>query len=100
MCIRDRRRRVGEPPLGRGIFLLPSLFTVANMFCGFSAIIQATNGQFVAASALILIASILDGLDGRIARLTGSASEFGLQLDSIADTVSFGVAPAYLAYIW
>jgi CDP-diacylglycerol--serine O-phosphatidyltransferase len=82
------------------VYLLPSLFTVANLFCGFSAIIQASNGQFVIAAVLILVATVLDGLDGRIARLTGSASEFGLQLDSIADTVSFGVAPAYLMYVW
>ncbi len=85
---------------GRGVFLIPSVFTVANIFCGFSALIQTTNGSFGTAAVLILVAAVLDGLDGRIARMTGSASEFGLQLDSIADTVSFGVAPAYLMYVW
>ena len=94
-----RLRRAGRLR-GRGILLIPTSFTVANIFCGFSAIIQAANGNYHLAAVLILVASVLDGLDGRVARLTRSSSEFGLQLDSIADTVSFGVAPAYVLYIW
>lgn len=94
-----RMRRARRLPR-RGVLLLPSLFTVANIFCGFSAIIQAANGKYVLAAGLIVVASILDGLDGRVARITGGTSEFGLQFDSIADTVSFGVAPAYVMYIW
>lgn len=86
--------------LRRGIYLLPTLFTTGNLFCGFSAIIQASRGDFWLAGALIIAAALLDGLDGRIARLTGSTSDFGLQFDSLADIVSFGVAPAVLAYYW
>lgn len=94
-----RLRRVGRLR-GRGVLLIPTSFTVANIFCGFSAIIQAANGNYRVSAVLILVAAVLDGLDGRIARLTRSASEFGLQFDSIADTISFGVAPAYVLYIW
>lgn len=97
---RLRRMHEARTLQRRGVYLLPSLFTVANIFCGFSAIIMATHGRFVTAAVMILVAGVLDGLDGRIARLTGSTSEFGLQLDSIADTVSFGVAPAYMMYAW
>ena len=86
--------------LKRGIYLLPTLFTVGNLFCGFSSIVQAGNGRFEAAALLIIVAGILDALDGRIARLTGTTSEFGVEFDSLADLVSFGVAPAMLAYDW
>jgi len=84
----------------RGIFLLPTLFTVGNLFCGFTSLIQSSHGAFEFAAGLILIAGVLDLLDGRIARLTGTTSEFGLQFDSLSDLVSFGVAPAYLAWQW
>ncbi len=84
----------------RGIYLLPTLFTIGNLFCGYSSIVQASRGSFHLAAVLIIVAGILDGLDGRIARLTGSTSEFGVQFDSMADIVSFGVAPAVLAYHW
>jgi len=84
----------------RGIFLLPTLFTVGNLFCGFTSVIQSSRGALELAAGLILIAGVLDMLDGRIARLTGTTSEFGLQFDSLADLVSFGVAPAYLAWAW
>lgn len=86
--------------LRRGIYLLPTLFTVGNLFCGFTAIVQAFLGDFELAGLLIIVAGVLDGLDGRIARLTGSTSEFGVEFDSLADLVSFGVAPAMLAYAW
>lgn len=84
----------------RGASILPSLFTVGNLFLGFWAMVRTLNGQFGEAAPLIGWAILLDMLDGRIARLTGTASEFGGELDSLADVVSFGVAPALLAYGW
>jgi CDP-diacylglycerol--serine O-phosphatidyltransferase len=90
----------GTRHLRRGIYLLPTMFTVANLFCGYSSIVQAARGNFDLAAVLIIIAGILDGLDGRIARLTGTTSDFGLQFDSLADIVSFGLAPALLVYHW
>jgi CDP-diacylglycerol--serine O-phosphatidyltransferase len=83
-----------------GVALLPSLFTLANLFCGWSCIVYAMRGDLETAAPFIGIAMVLDMLDGRIARMTGTTSEFGLQLDSLADIVSFGVAPAVLAYAW
>lgn len=83
-----------------GASLLPSLFTIANLFCGWSCIVYAMRGQLETAAPFIGIALVLDMLDGRIARMTGTASEFGVQLDSLADIVSFGMAPAVLAYAW
>jgi CDP-diacylglycerol--serine O-phosphatidyltransferase len=93
-------RRPTRESFRRGIYLLPSLFTVANLFFGFWAVIDAINGRLDRAPWLILLAGLLDGLDGRIARLTHSTSEFGKEYDSLADVVSFGVAPAILAYQW
>jgi CDP-diacylglycerol--serine O-phosphatidyltransferase len=86
--------------LRRGIYLLPTCFTVGNLFCGFFCIVEASRGRFEIAAILIILASILDGLDGRIARLTGTTSEFGVQFDSLADVVSFGIAPAFLVARW
>ena len=80
--------------------LLPSLFTVGNIFCGYVSIVRATMGEYELAALLILIAAVLDALDGRVARITGTSSEFGLQFDSIADVISFGVAPAVLSFSW
>lgn len=90
----------GSRRLRRGIYLLPTLFTVGNLFCGFSSVLQSSRGAFAEAAALIFLAGLLDLLDGRIARLTGSTSEFGVQFDSLADLVSFGVAPAFLVWQW
>jgi len=84
----------------RGLYLVPTLFTLANLFCGFLALLWAADGKYVWSAILILVAGILDGLDGRIARLTGTSSEFGRQFDSLADLVSFGLAPACLSYFW
>lgn len=84
----------------RGIYLLPNLFTTGAMFSGFYAIIAALNGRYETAAAAIFIAMILDGLDGRVARLTNTQSEFGVQYDSLSDMVSFGVAPALVMYLW
>lgn len=84
----------------RGIYLLPNLFTTAALFAGFYAIVAAMNGRFDAAAAAIFIAMVLDGLDGRVARLTNTMSEFGAQYDSLSDMVSFGLAPALVMYQW
>jgi CDP-diacylglycerol--serine O-phosphatidyltransferase len=89
--------------LRRGIFLIPSLFTVANLLCGYYASIAALVGgreDFDHAAKALGIAILFDSLDGRIARMTGTNTEFGVQLDSLADVVSFGIAPAILAYAW
>lgn len=84
----------------RGAFLLPSMFTVANMFCGWACIVYAMRGDFVTAAPFIGFAMVLDLLDGRIARATGATSDFGVEFDSLADIVSFGVAPATLVFAW
>src|SRR5205823_12686771 len=86
--------------LSRGLFILPTLFTVGNLFCGYLSIWCSIRGTFEIAAVLVVVAAVLDGLDGRIARLTHSASKFGEEYDSLADLVSFGVAPAVLAYSW
>jgi CDP-diacylglycerol--serine O-phosphatidyltransferase len=96
-------RRVGDPPrrrFRRGVALLPSLFTVANLFCGYACIVYAMHGEYETAAPFIGFAIVLDMLDGRIARLTGTDSEFGVQFDSLADVISFGVAPAVLSFAW
>lgn len=84
----------------KGIFLLPNLFTTAALFGGFYAIIAAVNDKFEIAAIAIFIAMVLDGLDGRVARLTNTQSEFGAQYDSLADLVSFGLAPSLIVYLW
>lgn len=86
--------------LRRSIYLLPSMFTVGNMFAGFFALIATINGHYGSAAIAIGIAVVLDGLDGRVARMANATSDFGLQLDSLADVISFGVAPAVLIYSW
>ena len=95
-----RRRHPEAQRFRRGMYLLPSLFTLANMFCGYACIIFATRGEYATAAPFIGIAVVLDMLDGRIARLTGATSEFGKEFDSLADVISFGMAPAVLAYSW
>ena len=84
----------------RGIYLLPNLFTTAALFAGFYAIVQAMNLRFDQAAAAIFVAGVLDGLDGRVARLTRTQSAFGAEYDSLADMVSFGAAPALIVYEW
>jgi CDP-diacylglycerol--serine O-phosphatidyltransferase len=103
----DRRlrflRRTSDPPrrrLRRGVYLLPSLFTMAHMFCGYACIVYAMRGDYETAAPFIGFAVVLDMLDGRIARLTGTTSAFGVEFDSLADVISFGVAPAILTYSW
>jgi CDP-diacylglycerol--serine O-phosphatidyltransferase len=96
-------RRFRNARFRRGIFLLPALFTSANLLCGYYAVIAALHGtvpDFDHAARAIGLAILFDSLDGRIARLTGTNTEFGVQFDSLADVVSFGIAPAVLAYAW
>ena len=96
-------RRAGDrprPKLRRGVYLLPSLMTMGNMFCGYACVVYATRGEFETAAPFIGFAIVLDMLDGRIARLTGTTSEFGVQFDSLADIISFGIAPAILSFSW
>jgi CDP-diacylglycerol--serine O-phosphatidyltransferase len=98
-----KERRLRSTKLRRGIFLLPSLFTVANLLCGYYAVVASLVGgteQFDHAAKAIGFAILFDSLDGRVARMTGTTSEFGVQFDSLADVVSFGVAPALMAYAW
>lgn len=95
------RKTLFNPELRRrGIYILPNLFTTAALFSGFFAIVQAMNGKFEVAAVAIFIAMILDGLDGRVARLTRTQSAFGAEYDSLSDMVSFGAAPALVMYEW
>ena len=94
------RIRESGQGLRRGIAILPSLFTVANMFCGYCAVVAASRLEFDLAVTLVVVAGFMDGLDGRIARMTHTTSEFGVQLDSLTDFLSFGVAPAFILYYW
>ncbi|HZP39967.1 MAG TPA: CDP-diacylglycerol--serine O-phosphatidyltransferase [Candidatus Binatia bacterium] len=94
------RRRHRIPPLRRGVYVLPNLFTSAGLFAGFYSIIATLGHQYRIAAIMILVAQLCDSLDGRIARLTRSSSGFGVQYDSLADLVAFGVAPGILVYQW
>ena len=100
--LRPLRRRTD--PQGRrfrrGVYVLPSMFTIGNLFCGYACIVYAMRGEFATAAPFIGFAMVLDMLDGRIARMTGTASDFGIELDSLADVVSFGMAPAILSFTW
>src|ERR1700730_13919141 len=89
-----------KPPRRRGIYLLPNAFTTAALFCGFYAVVQAMNVRFEIAAIAIFVAMVLDGMDGRVARMTHTQSAFGEQFDSLSDMVSFGVAPALVMYEW
>ena len=92
--------RVKGRQLRRGIYILPTIFTIGTIFCGFYAVINTMKGEFDLAAIALGFAVVFDGLDGRIARLTNSCSEFGVQMDSLADVITFGLAPAVLSYIW
>ena len=89
-----------EHPRRRHIYLLPNLLTTCGLFAGFYAILAAASGRFEHACVAVFVAALFDGLDGRVARLTGTTSEFGVQYDSLADLVSFGMAPALVMYHW
>ena len=82
------------------ILVLPSMFTTGNLFCGFYSILRSFNHDFERAAYAIILAGVFDVLDGRVARITKSTSKFGVEYDSIADVVSFGIAPAILSYVW
>lgn len=84
----------------RGVYLLPNLLTSAALFAGFYSVISGINGKFEPAAIAIIVAGLLDGLDGRVARLTNTQSDFGEQYDSLSDLISFGLAPALLAFNW
>jgi CDP-diacylglycerol---serine O-phosphatidyltransferase len=101
--LRFLRRSADKPRRGRfrrGVYLLPSLLTLGNMFCGYACVVYAMHGEFETAAPFIGFAIVLDMLDGRIARLTGTASAFGVEFDSLADIISFGMAPAILSFAW
>lgn len=91
-------RRRAQP--GRGVYLLPSLMTLGNLFCGYACIVHAMRAEYEIAALFIGFAMLLDVLDGRIARMTGATSAFGLEFDSLADVISFGMAPAILTFSW
>lgn len=95
-----RKKRFEKEKLRRGIYLLPNIFTSLNLFCGFYAIIASIDGKFVAAAVAIIIAGIFDNLDGKIARATKTTSQFGVEYDSLADLISFGMAPGLMMYLW
>ncbi|MGB5298663.1 MAG: CDP-diacylglycerol--serine O-phosphatidyltransferase [Thiogranum sp.] len=87
-------------PRRRGIYLLPNLFTTAGLFAGFYAIVAAMSANFEAAAIAVFVAMVMDGIDGRVARLTNTASEFGVEYDSLSDMVCFGLAPALIVFEW
>lgn len=107
MAERKQRRRITEVRGGAkgirlrsGLSILPSLFTVGNIFCAYFSVMSTLNGKYDQAAIAIGVGYILDGLDGRVARLTNTSTEFGAQLDSLADVLTFGIAPATLAFAW
>lgn len=87
-------------PPHRGVYILPNLLTTASLFMGFVGMVWATEGRFEMCALAIVASALFDGLDGKVARLTGTSSEFGVQYDSLADLVAFGVTPAFMAYEW
>ncbi len=100
--LRPLRRRTDADArrFRRGVYLLPSMFTMGNMFCGYACIVYSMRGEFATAAPFIGFAMVLDMLDGRIARMTGATSDFGIEFDSLADVISFGMAPAILSFTW
>jgi len=97
---RPRRKKIPIRDMKKGIFILPSLLTVISIFFSFYAVIEAIQKNFWLAGFLILVAGFFDGIDGKVARWTKTTTRFGLELDSLADVLSFGMAPAILMYIW
>ena len=96
----DNNDQNNPKPRSRGIYLLPNLFTTGALFSGFYAVIASMNGHFENAAIAIFVAMVLDGLDGRVARMTNTSSAFGAEYDSLADMVSFGVAPSLIVFNW
>ncbi|HEY3305445.1 MAG TPA: CDP-diacylglycerol--serine O-phosphatidyltransferase [Candidatus Binatia bacterium] len=95
-----QRVRHRRDQLKKGVYLIPSLFTTGNLICGFFSLVSTFNGDYFKASLFVILANVLDGLDGLVARMTKTTSQFGVELDSLADLVSFGVAPAVLVFYW
>ena len=95
-----KSKRFEKERLSRGIFILPNIFTSLNIFCGFYAIIASIDGKYVTAAVAIIIAVVFDILDGKIARATKTSSKFGMEYDSLADLISFGLAPGLMVYLW
>ncbi|MBI2360185.1 MAG: CDP-diacylglycerol--serine O-phosphatidyltransferase [Deltaproteobacteria bacterium] len=94
------KQRVRSAQIKKGVYLIPSLFTAGNLICGFFSIISTFSEQYLQAAVFIILANLLDGLDGCVARLTKTTSQFGIEFDSLADLISFGLAPAILVYYW
>jgi CDP-diacylglycerol--serine O-phosphatidyltransferase len=94
------KKRKSRIRMEKGVYVLPNLFTSANLFCGFWSIIAVFQDQYYYGAVAILLAAVFDLLDGKVARLAGATSKFGIQYDSLADLVSFGIAPAVLAFSW
>ncbi len=95
-----RRKKFKKARSHRGIYILPNIFTSLNLFCGFYAVVAAIDGKFAAAAIAIIIGVMFDILDGKIARATNTTSKFGLEYDSLADLISFGLAPGIMIYLW
>jgi CDP-diacylglycerol--serine O-phosphatidyltransferase len=95
-----RKKRFNKEKSPRGIYILPNIFTSLNLFCGFYAIIASIDGKFVAAAVALIIGVVFDILDGKIARATNTTSKFGIEYDSLADLISFGLAPGLMIYLW
>ncbi len=95
-----KRKKINKKGFRRGIYILPNIFTSLNIFCGFYAIISDIDGKYIAADIAIIIAVVFDILDGKIARATKTASRFGVEYDSLADLISFGLAPGLMIYLW
>jgi CDP-diacylglycerol--serine O-phosphatidyltransferase len=95
-----KRKKKPASERGKGIYILPNLFTTASLFSGFYSIISSIQGEFMAAAIAILVSAVFDALDGAVARATRTTSQFGVEYDSLADLAAFGVAPAVLSYLW
>lgn len=100
MKLRERFLNPAQRPVRRGIYILPSLITTAGLFAAFYGIVAATQGHFERAAAAIFFAMLMDGLDGRVARITHTTSDFGVEYDSLVDMVAFGLAPAFIVFEW
>jgi len=95
-----RKTRFKKEQLRRGIYILPNIFTSLNFFCGFYSIVASIKNNFGAAAIAIIVAAVFDALDGKVARATNTTSRFGLEYDSLADLISFGLAPGLMIYLW
>ena len=96
----EEKKTIEREGMRKGIYILPNLFTAGSLFAGFYSMVSTVNGDYRTAALWILASSIFDGLDGKVARLTGTSSKFGVEFDSLADVVSFGAAPGLLVYCW